>query len=282
MSLKNFFFFIIIVFLLSSCSKEEKKIEVIQDKSQDETLINTYNEALEAYENGDLFFAGKKFLEAELLFPQSIWASKSVLMASYMFYLNEYYVESIFNLERYISTYPNAKNQSYAYYLIAMNYYQLIEDEKRDVGPLVSSKEWFEKLINKFPDSDFALDAKFKIELINTVMANKEMYIGRHYIKKKKWIAALNRFRKIIDEYETTIFIDEALHRLVEIHYHLGLIQESQKYANMLGYNYNSSEWYEKSYVLFNKDYKIEKNLTIKENKKDKKGLIEKFKKLFD
>ena len=134
-------------------------------------------------------------------------------------------------------------------------------------------------MIENYPNSDFSLDAKFKLELINDILASKEVYLGRHYMKRGKWIAAMNRFKAVIDSYNDTIFIEEALHRLVEINYKLGLEEESQKYANILGYNYLSSEWYKKSYKVFNKNYKINQGKTII---KDKRGIVEKFKKLFD
>ena len=227
----------------------------------------------------DTFFAANKFLEAELLFPQSDWASKSALMAAYSYYLQDYYSKSIFHLERFIKTYPKDKRMSYAYYLLAMCYYENIEDEKRDLLPLLKSKNLFEQIILKYPKTDFALDAKFKIDLINDIVASKEIYIGRHYVKKEKWIAAINRFKNIVENYDTTIYVEEALHRLVEIYYRIGLINESAKYAKVLGYNYGSSEWYKQSYAIFDKEYsKINNQTTTKE----KKGIIKKFKKLFE
>ena len=221
----------------------------------------------------------KKFLESELLYPQSLWAPKSALMASYSYYLQNYYSESLANLERYLKTYPTDLHQAYAHYLIAMCYYETIEDEKRDSAPLIKARKKFQFIIEEYPNTDFALDAKFKLDLIQDIMASKEMYLGRHYIKKEKWIPAINRFQHVIEEYDQTIFVEEAIHRLVEINYKLGLLEESQKYANLLGYNYLSSEWYKKSYKIFNKDYLIKKR---KSNKKEKKGVIKRFKKLFD
>ena len=273
---------LLFLFILVSCAKEEKEISVLKETNQDEEMITAYKEAMDAYKDGDLFFSSKKFLEAELLFPQSIWAPKSVVMASYMYYLNGFYAESISNLERYLKTYPKDKNHSYANYLIAMNYYQLIEDEKRDIGPLISSKEWFEKVLNEYPNSSFGIDAKFKLDLIANILAQKEMYIGRHYIKKKKWIAAINRFKNVIENYDDTVFIDEAIHRLVEIYFYLGLEEESKKYAILLGYNYKSSKWYEKSYKVFNQDYSLVNKEFQKEKDKDKRTIIDKFKSLFE
>ena len=273
------FLVIVSLVLFYSCSKKEKEISYIKETSQDLEIATAYKEAYEALEKNDPYFAAKKFLEAELLFPQSKWAARSALMASYSFYMQNYYAEALSNLERYIKTYPNDEDLAYAHYLIAMCYYETIEDEKRDSGPLIDSKKKFEFVVKEYPGTDFALDSRFKIELIQDILASKEMYLGRHYIKKGKWIAAMNRFKNILNDYQETIFIEEAIHRLVEINYKIGLLEESQKYANLLGYNYQSSEWYEKSYKIFNKEYKsnIEQIKT-----KEKKGVIKTFKKLFD
>ena len=275
--------FILLVFsfliLLNACTKEKKEISVIKENRLDLEMISTYREAYEALLEGDPYFAATKFLEAELLYPQSEWAPRSALMASYSYYLQNYYTEALSNLERYIITYPNSKNLAYAHYLIAMCYYETIEDEKRDSAPLNKAKQKFTFVIENYPDTDFALDAKFKLGLIDNIMASKEMYLGRHYLKKGKWIASINRFKNVIQKYNQTVFVEEALHRLVEINYKLGLKKESQKYASILGYNYLSSDWYKKSYKVFNKNYSIQK---ITKVEKDKKGVMEKFKKFFD
>ena len=271
--------FFLFLFLINACSKEEKKIAVIKETKQDLEMISSYKEGYKALDEGDPYFAAKKFLEAELLFPQSDWAPRSALMASYSYYMQNYYAEAIANLERYLKTYPTDKNLSYAHYLIAMCYYETIEDEKRDSAPLIKAKNKFKYVVKNYPNTDFTLDAKFKLGLIEDVIASKEMYLGRHYIKKGKWIAAINRFQNVIKEYDQTVFVEEALHRLVEINYKLGLLEESEKYANILGYNYLSSDWYKKSYKVFNKDYSSQ---VLRSTKKDKKGVLDKFKKLFD
>ena len=268
-----------LILLLNACSKDEKEVSIIKENKQDLEMISTYKEAYNALKEGDPYFAAKKFLEAELLFPQSEWAPRSALMASYSYYLQNYYTEALSNLERFILTYPNSKNLAYAHYLIAMCHYETIEDEKRDSAPLNKAKQKFTFIVDNYPNSDFALDAKFKLGLIENILASKEMYLGRHYLKKEKWIASINRFKNVIEKYNQTVFVEEALHRLVEINYKLGLKEESQKYANTLGYNYLSSEWYKKSYKVFNKDYSIEMNTKVK---KDKKGVIDKFKSFFD
>ena len=279
MKFLKIFFLTLYLFSLYSCSTEEKEVSYVKETRQDLEIATAYNEAYKALEENDPYFAAKRFLEAELLFPQSKWAARSALMAAYSFYMQNYYEEALSNLERYIKTYPNDEDLAYANYLIAMCYYETIEDEKRDSGPLLKARDQFKLVLKEYPGTDFAIDAKFKIELIQDILASKEMYLGRHYIKKGKWIAAINRFKNIVDNYEQTIFIEEALHRLVEVNYKMGLLEESQRYANLLGYNYQSGEWYKKSYKLFNKEYatKINKN-----KNKDKKGVIKRFKKLFD
>ena len=271
--------FFIILISLQGCSNDKKEISLIKTLDQETEMVLTYKEAFNALKKGDTYYAAQKFLETELLYPQSEWASKSVLMASYSYYLQDYYSEAIYNLERFISLYPDDKSINYAHYLVAMCYYETIEDEKKDLGPLLKSNKKFKFIISNYPSSDFAKDAKYKVNLIDDTLASKEMYIGRHYLKKEKWIPAIKRFQNIIKNYNQSIYVEEAIHRLVEIHYRIGLKQEANKYAKLLGYNYQSSEWYEKSYQILNKDYKPR---VLSLEKKDKKnGVIEKFKKLF-
>ena len=260
-----------------SCSKETENIKLIKETDQKIEMISAYEEGVNLFEIGDYFAASKKFLEAEILFPQSRWAPKSVLMASYSYYMQSYYSLAIENIKRYFKTYPNDKNKAYAHYLLAICYYETIEGEKKDLAPLILSKKEFNFVIKNFPNTDYAYDAKFKIDLINDILAAKEVYIGRHYIKKKKWIAALNRFKNVLKEYETTIHVEEAIHRLVEIYYKLGMEEESLKYASLLGYNYNSGDWYKETYKIFNRKYKT----SIPERKKEKSKILSKIKSLF-
>ena len=267
---------IILALLLNSCSGVEKeKATIIQQDDLESEMIATYKEGVQALKEGDVLYAAKKFNESELLYPQSSWAPKSSLMASYSYYRYGYYSDSIYELKRFIKLYSKNENLDYAYYLLAMNYYDSIVDEKKDLRPLLEAKKNFEFIIDKYPNTDFSLDAKYKLELIHDTLAAKEMYIARHYIKKEKWIAAINRFKKVINDYNSTIYVAEALHRLVEIHYRIGLLSESKKYANTLGYNYLSSEWYKESYRVFNQDYKIKKKV-IKKTKRNK--LVDKIK----
>ena len=271
---------ILIIFsliFLYSCSKKTENIKVIKETDQKMEMISAYENGMDLFEIGDYFASSKKFLEAEILFPQSEWAPKSVLMASYSYYMQSYYTLAIENIKRYFKTYPNDKNKAYAHYLLAICYYETIEGEKKDLAPLLLSKKEFNFVIKNFPNTDYAYDAKFKIDLINDTLAAKEVYIGRHYIKKKKWIPALNRFKNVLKDYETTIHVEEAIHRLVEIYYKLGMEEESLKYASLLGYNYNSGEWYKETYKIFNRKYKI----SVPESKKEKSKILSRIKSLF-
>ena len=275
-------FKLIIIFTmlaLQSCSKEEVKISVIKETDQKQEMILAYKEGLESLKKGDPYFAATKFIESEMLYPQSSWAPKSAIMASYSYYLQDYFIEAIASLEKYLETYPSDKNRIYAHFLIATCYYEMIIDEKKDIEPLIQAKEKYQFIIYEYPGSDFSLDSKFKLDLINDVLAAKEMYIARHYIYKKKWIAAINRLKIVLNDYETTIYAEEAIHRLVEIYHHIGLENESKKYAALLGYNYLSSKWYKESYKVFNKDY-LDPQVKLKKNKQ--KFIIRKFKGLFD
>jgi len=263
--------------LLISCSKEEK-ISVIEEENIETQMIEFFKEGYDELINGDVLYAAKMFNEAELIYPQSHWAPKAALMASYSYYSQSYYGDAIFEIKRYLKTYPNHKDNDYAHFLLGICYYETIVDEKRDLEPLIKAKKQFELVMNKYPNTDFSMDAKFKIDLILDKMASKEMFIGKHYLKKGKWIPAINRYKKVVEDYNTTIYVEEALHRLVEIHYKIGLNTESEKYAKLLGYNYQSSEWYKESYKVFNKEYTIKKKV----KKKRRKGLIfKKFKSLF-
>ena len=265
---------ILLMCLLIACSNE-KKVSVVKEKNIENQMIEAFEEGYKELENGDVLFAAKKFNEAELLYPQSEWAPKAALLAAYSYYSQDYYYDAEYELNRFLKVYPNEKNVPYAHYLLGMVYYERIVDEKKDLKPLIMAEEKFKFIEKNYPNTDFALDSSYKLNLINDYLASKEMYIGIHYIKKNKWIAAINRFKNVVNKYDETSFIDEALHRLVELHYNLGLIEESQKYASLLGYNYQSSEWYSKSYKIFNENYK-----TKLEIKKEKEGIFKRFKKL--
>ena len=275
MKIKNFLLFITIIIFFISCSKEVIKETKIKEKSLELQVHEAYLQGMNSLESGDVLFAAKKFNEAEILFPQSVWAPKSALMAAYAYYTQDYYGDVIAELQRFVRIYPKHKNLDYAYYLLALSYYEQIVDEKKDLQAIVNAKKTFKIVLKNFPNTEYALDAEFKLDFINDILASKEMYIGRYYLQKKKWIPAINRFRTIVDEYDTTIYTPEALHRLVEVYYILGLENEAQKYAKLLGYNHQSSEWYSKSYSVFDKIYAN----NLKENKK--KNTVKKVKSLF-
>ena len=274
--LKILIIFFLVPFFLTNCAKKEKTSLVVEEDVELQ-MIRAFREGYEEFKLGDSLFAAKKFNEAELLFPQSSWAPKAALMAAYVYYADDYYFDAQFELDRFIKTYPKNPNLDYAHFLLAMCYYEQIVDEKKDLGPLLQAQEKFNFVIKNYPDSDYALDAEYKLDLIQDYLASKEMYIALHYFKKKKWIASINRYKTVVKQYEKTIYVEEALHRLVELYYTIGLESESQKYASLLGYNYQSSKWYEKSYKIFNQQYKTKIEL-----KKEKKGMLKKFKKLFD
>ncbi len=279
MSFKISKLIIIIFIFIYSCNQKKVEENKIENIDLDIQMRQAYNEGVKALENGDGLKAAQKFSEAEIVFPQSIWAPRSSLMTAYSYYKYGMYEDSIIEINRYLKTYPNHNRKNYAYYLLALSHYEQIVDEKKDLEPILRSKKYFEILINNYPKSEFAIDSKYKLELIEEFLASKEMYLGRYYLEKEKWIAAINRFKNVTENYEQTVYIEEALHRLVEIHYKIGLIEESKKYASVLGYNYKSSEWYEKSYKIFNKKYVKPKEKI----KKDKKvSLIDKFKSLID
>ena len=274
--LKILIIFFLVPFFLTNCAKKEKTSLVVEEDVELQ-MIRAFREGYEEFKLGDSLFAAKKFNEAELLFPQSSWAPKAALMAAYVYYADDYYFDAQFELERFIKTYPKNPNLDYAHFLLAMCYYEQIVDEKKDLGPLLQAQEKFNFVIKNYPDTDYALDAEYKLDLIQDYLASKEMYIALHYFKKKKWIASINRYKTVVKQYEKTIYVEEALHRLVELYYTIGLESESQKYASLLGYNYQSSKWYEKSYKIFNQQYETKIEL-----KKEKKGMLKKFKKLFD
>ena len=266
------------LFLTYSCGKKKEEKIVLDSKDLESQMTEAYNKGLKALEEGDVLFAAKSFNIAENLYPQSIWAPRSILMAAYSYYSQDYYGDAISELKRFIKTYPENENTPYAYFLLATCYYELIVDEKKDLSSISLSKKYYDLILKKYPNTDFALDSKFKLLLINNILASKELYLGKYYLSKKKWIPAMNRFKNVINDYEETEYVEESIHRLVEINYILGLEEEAKKYAVLLGYNYQSSEWYKESYRVFNKKYK---NPVSKIKKDEGSKIIKKFKELF-
>ena len=265
---RNLFFLFLIIFLVS-CGGPKFNEQTIKPPSSNEEAIKVYQEGLDGMMEGNYLYASKKFSEAEGMLPQIDWASKSALMSSYCLYNINFYQEAILNLERFIRIYPASPFVSYAHYLIAISYYEQILEEDKDIQPLLVSKKKIETYLENFPNTDYAIDLKFKLDLVINQLAAKELLIARYYIKNEKWIPAINRLKIIVEKYDKTIFIEEALHRLVEIYYKIGLENEAKAVATILGYNYNSSEWYERSYKIINKSYK-----PIKFDKKKDTNLI--------
>ena len=252
-----FYKIVILIFFLNfnSCTKKDEKISVVEEKSLETQMIDAYNAGLEELEKNDVIYAARKFNEAELLYPQSVWAPRAALMAAYAYFSQLYYDDTIVELEKFLQKYKNHPRRDYAYYLLALSHYNLIIDETKDLEEILKAEKYFKIIIKNYPNTEFAIDSEFKLELIQEILASKEMYLARYYVDREKWIPAINRFKTVINDYETTIYVEEALHRLVELHYKLGLVDESKKYASLLGYNYQSSEWYEESYKILNKNY---------------------------
>ncbi len=275
-------YYFLILFLLfinlNSCSEKKERVSFIKEDNLEMQMIEAYNEGVKEFNKGDIFFAVKKFNEVELLYPQSVWAPRSILMAAYAYYSQLYFDDSILELERFLDKYNNHPDTDYAYYLLAICHYNQIVDEKKDLGEIIKARKYFNLLINNYPNTDFAEDASFKLELIEEILASKELYIAKYYLEREKWIPAMNRYKIIVEKYDTTIFIEEALFRLVELNYKLGLVDEARKYTILLGYNYKSSEWYEKSYKILNTEYD---KITLKKDFKKQKSLLKKFKELF-
>ena len=277
MKFLNIFLYLTFLSLILSCSKKEVKVTVLNEKNLETQMIEVYNQAMKEFERGDVIYAGKKFGEAELLYPQSIWAPRAVLMSAYGYFSQGYYNYAISDLERFLINYKNHPQTDYAYYLLALCHYDQIVDEKKDLKQILKSRDYFEKIVRDFPKTEYAYDSRFKLDLIREILASKEMYLARYYVEREKWIPAINRFKIIIKDYDNTIYVEEALHRLVELHYKVGLINEAEKYAVLLGYNYNSSEWYQASFRLLNKNYDLNKKI----NKKSEDNILKKFKTLF-
>ena len=274
-----FYKIVILIFFLNfnSCTKKDEKISIVEEKSLETQMIDAYNEGLEELEKNDVIYAASKFNEAELLYPQSIWAPRAALMAAYAYFSQLYYDDTIVELEKFLQKYKNHPRRDYAYYLLALSHYNLIVDETKDLEEILKAEKYFQIIIKNYPNTEFAIDSEFKLELIEEILASKEMYLARYYVDREKWIPAINRFKTVISDYETTIYVEEALHRLVELHYKLGLLDESKKYASLLGYNYQSSEWYEESYKILNQNYvKVLKQ----ENLEKEQTILQKFKDL--
>lgn len=242
---------VLIAFLfISACSTstEEEYIE--------KPVSELYNTALGHMQNKNFRKAAAAFDEVERQHPYSVWATKSQLMSAYAFYQDTEYDDAIIALDRFIQLHPSNRDVTYAYYLKGLSYYEQISDVSRDQKMTALAMSTFRELVTRFPKSKYARDAKIKIDLTFDHLAAKEMEIGRYYLTQRKYLSAVNRFRTVVDKFQTTTHVPEALHRLVEAYRALGIVEEARKAASVLGYNFPGSEWYVDSYrIIENKDF---------------------------
>jgi len=273
--MKNFSFTIILIlvsFFLFNCSSKNENL-IKPKKTIPLELL--YKEAYKNFEQGKYQDAVELFQEVEKNYAYTEWAAKAKLMKSYIFYESSRYVDAMENLKNYKKIYPGNKEIEYVEYLIAICLFEQINVNSKDQQITSLSLEQFNKVIKKYPGSVYAQDLKIKLDLIYDQLAGKEMYVARYYQERKKWLASLRRLNIIIEKYPTTIYVEEALHRLVEIHYRIGNINFAKKYASILGYNFNDSDWFKKTYkIIENKDFVIKKNKTKKTLKEKLKALI--------
>ncbi len=232
--------------VLAGCSLfEDEKPEYVE-----EPVDQLYNRGVDQLEAGAWVDAAQSFEEVERQHPYSVWATKAQIMAAYGYYKTNNYDQAIAALDRFIQLHPTNKDVGYAYYLRGLTYYEQISDVSRDQRMTELALESLNEVVTRFPNSKFARDAKFKMELTYDHLAGKEMEIGRYYHTQRQYLAAINRFRAVIDQYQTTTHVPEALHRLTEAYLALGLTQEARKTASVLGHNFPGSEWYMDSYEM--------------------------------
>jgi len=232
--------------VLSACGTSKKERLAYVERPAE--LI--YNQAVDKMDNSDWDEAKLLFQEVERQHPFSKWARRSMLMSAYASYRTADYDESVAMAQRFIGLHPGSDSAPYAYYLIAINYYDQIYDVGRDQATTVSAESALQQVVRRYPDSDYARDARLKLELTHDHLAGKEMSIGRYYLKQNQHLAAIGRFKNVVSDYETTSQTEEALHRLVESYVSIGVIQEAKLVGSVLGYNYPNSEWYKDSYEL--------------------------------
>jgi outer membrane protein assembly factor BamD len=246
---KKILFPVFLVFLVSACGSSDKP-EVVTTEAEQKSVEVLYNEAADALDAEQFKRANRLFQDVEREFPYSKWATKAQLMAAYAAYQDDSYDEAILALDRFIELHPGSEDIDYAYYLKALAYYEQISDVSRDQAMTKQALNAFDALITRFPSSDYTRDSKLKRDLTLDHLAGKEMEIGRYYLKRNQINAAINRFRTVVKDYQTTTHVAEALHRLVEAYLTLGLRSEATRIAAVLGHNYPGSKWYEDSYKI--------------------------------
>ena len=232
---------------LSGCGGKKKQEYV------ERPVEEIYNEAIDFLQDEKYRSATEKFDEVERQHPYSVWATKAQLMAAYAYYQANRYDDAIVALDRFIQLHPANKDVAYAYYLKALSYYEQISDVNRDQKMTELALSSLQELVTRFPNSKYARDAKLKLDLTKDHLAGKEMEIGRYYLKQGNYLAAINRFKRVVNEFQTTTHVPEALLRMTEAYYALGLPGEAKKFAAVLGYNFPGSEWYIDSYEMLEK-----------------------------
>jgi outer membrane protein assembly factor BamD len=262
MKMRQFRYVSVLLLLISvtACSSDEKAPYV-------ERPVNAlYNRAVNALQAGAYLDAARFFEEVERQHPYSVWATKAQLMAAYSNYEASKYDDAVIGLDRFIQLHPGNRDTPYAYYLKALTYYEQITDVSRDQLGTEKALKGLREVIRRYPQSKYARDARLKIDLTRDHLAGKEMSIGRFYLRKKEYIAAINRFKRVVENYQTTTHVPEALHRVAEAYAAIGMTEEAKKAASVLGHNYPGSEWYIDSYALMTgKDIR---------EKKEKKGFL--------
>lgn len=231
---------------LAGCSSDDDEELAYQERPVEEI----YNKAMDHLLNEDYRQAAAEFDEVERQHPYSSWARRATLMSAYAHYQSNEYDEGILAAERFITLHPGNRDAPYAYYLIALSYYEQISDVGRDQKTTENALAALQEVVRRFPQSEYARDSQLKIDLTRDHLAGKEMEIGRYYLRQHAYVAAVNRFRNVIEYYQTTTHVPEALHRLTEAYLSLGVQKEAQTAAAVLGYNYPGSRWYEDSYAL--------------------------------
>lgn len=270
---KSFLFIVLIFFLVSFCGSETKKLP---EKKTKIPLSVLYKKAYQNFENGSYQNALDDFNKIESDYSYTEWASKALLMKAFIYYDSAKYIEALEHLQRYKKLNKGNKNIAYVEYLSAMCLFDQLNFTGKDQSNSELALRQFQKIIQEYPNTVYAAESKFKIDLVNDQLAAREMYIARYYQIKGRWPAAIQRLNNVLENYKTTIYVEEALHRLVEVHYKLGNFEIAKKYAAVLGYNYNSSDWYKKSYKII-----VDKNFE-NTKKSEKLSFKEKLKKLFN
>ncbi len=230
---------------VAGCAKDPEDLPYVE-----RPVEVLYNNALNALEKQDYKAAAQQFDEVERQHPYSIWATKAQLMAAYALYLQNQYTDAVNALDRFLQLHPGHEDAPYALYLKGLSFYERIRDVGRDQGNTEGAEKVFEELVRRFPDTRYAKDAKGKLVLVRDHLAGKEMHVGRYYLKRGEYVAAINRFRRVIEKFDRTEHVPEALHRLSEAYLALGIVDEAKRTAAVLGYNFPRSAWYQDSYRM--------------------------------